>query len=96
MQLVSVKNKFQIVIPQALRKQAGVRVGDILEAKLERGKITFTPKSVVDRGIAESLADFKAGRSYGPFNTAEDLVASLHRESTKLQRKNKSKRPTRK
>jgi len=96
MQLVAVKNKFQIVIPQALRKQAGVRVGDILEAKVERGKITFTPKSIVDRGIAESLADFKAGRSIGPFNSAKELVASLHAESAKLGRRKATKRTTRK
>ena len=29
----------------------------------EAGKITFTPASVVDRGVADSLADFAAGRS---------------------------------
>jgi hypothetical protein len=29
-------------------------------------RITFTPKSTVDRGIAESLADFAAGQSLWP------------------------------
>jgi hypothetical protein len=37
-----------------------------------------------DRGIAESLADFKAGRSYGPFSSARDLVAFLRREALKV------------
>ena len=96
MQLVAVKNKFQVVIPQALREQIGINVGDMLEAKVERGKITFTPKSVVDRGIAESLADFEAGRSFGPFKTADDLIASLHKESTKLAVRKKAKRAARK
>jgi hypothetical protein len=45
-----------------------------------------TPKSVVDRRIAESLADFKAGRSYGPFKSARDLVVSLRREAIKIPR----------
>ena len=96
MQLVAVKNKFQIVIPQALREQIGINVGDMLEAKVERGKITFTPKSVVDRGIAESLADFEAGRSFGPFKTADALISSLHKESTKLATRKKAKRAVRK
>lgn len=83
MALVAVKNKYQVVIPQKLREEVGIEVGDLLEAKVERGKITFTPKSVVDRGIAESLADFKAGRAYGPFDTAADAVASMKRELRK-------------
>lgn len=96
MQLVWVKNKFQVVIPQAVRDKIGIHVGDVLEAKVERGKITFTPKSVVDRGIAESVADFEAGRSYGPFKSAEDLVGSLHRETAKLAARKKAKRTARK
>ena len=96
MQLVAVKNKFQVVIPQALREQIGIHVGDMLEAKVERGKITFTPKSVVDRGITESLADFEAGRSFGPFKTADALIASLHKESIKLAARKKAKRASRK
>jgi AbrB family looped-hinge helix DNA binding protein len=63
MPVVTVKNKYQVVLPQALREQVGVKVGDLLEAKVERGRITFTPKAPVDRGIAESLKDFKQGRS---------------------------------
>jgi AbrB family looped-hinge helix DNA binding protein len=96
MQLVAVKNKFQIVIPQSLREQIGISVGDMLEAKVERGKITFTPKSVVDRGIAESLADFEARRSYGPFKSADALITSLHKESAKLTARKKAKRAPRK
>jgi len=78
MPLVTVKDKDQVVVPAMVRKQAGIRVGDLLEAKVERGKVTFTPKSVIDRGIAESLEDFKRVRAYGPFETAEDMIASLH------------------
>ena len=87
MTLVSVRNKYQVVIPCNVRRKIGLSVGDLLEAAVERGKITFTPKSVVDRGIAESLADFKEGRSYGPFATSAELVSSLHREAAKLRPK---------
>ena len=89
---MSVKNKFQIVIPAKVRKQAGIKVGDLLEAKVERGKLTFVPKAIVDRGIAESLEDYKKGRVYGPFDTAEEMIASLHRNAKKLRRRKKSNR----
>jgi AbrB family looped-hinge helix DNA binding protein len=51
MAIVTVKNKYQVVIPQAVRKQLGINQGDVLEAKAERGKLTYTRKSVVDRVI---------------------------------------------
>ena len=41
--LVKVKTKYQVTLPTALREQIGVGVGDLLEAKVEKGKITFTP-----------------------------------------------------
>ena len=87
MSIVTVKKKYQVVIPASVRAQVGVSVGDLLEAKAEKGKITFTPKSLIDRGIAESLEDFKHGRSYGPFDSAEGMIASLHRNVKKLRAK---------
>ena len=84
MPIVTVKNKYQVVIPAKVREQVQIAIGDLLEAKFEKGKITFTPKSLVDRDIAQSLEEFKSGRSYGPFDTHEEFVASLHKESKKL------------
>ena len=92
MTLVAVKNKYQIVIPAKVRKEAGIKVGDLLEAKFERGKITFVPKALIDRGIAESLEDYKKGRVYGPFDTAEEAITSLQRNAKKLRRRKKSNR----
>jgi AbrB family looped-hinge helix DNA binding protein len=80
---VKVKTKYQVTLPTALREKAGVRIGDLLEAKVEHGKITLTPKTLIDRGIAESLEEYKKGQTYGPFSTAEDLVSSLHRSVRK-------------
>jgi len=96
MALVSVKSKYQVVIPRDVREAVGVEVGDLLEANVEAGKITFTPKSAVDRGIAESRADFAAGRSFGPFKTDKELIDSLHRESARARSKTKAKRKPRK
>jgi len=95
MSLVTVKNKFQIVIPQSVRDQIGINVGDTLEAKALRGRIVFEPKAVVDRGIAESIAQFKAGRNYGPFDTHAQFLAALHKEARKPTARKSKKRPAR-
>ncbi len=77
MPLVTVKNKYQVTLPVRLRERAGLRVGDLLEAKIERGKITLTPKSVVDRRIDEGIEDIRAGRFIGPFSTAKEAMKAL-------------------
>ena len=89
MAIVTVKNKYQVVIPQSVRDQVGVNIGDLFEAAVEKGKITLTPKSLVDRGVAESIAEFKAGRGRGPFGTQAAFLDSLHREARKVGTKKK-------
>jgi AbrB family looped-hinge helix DNA binding protein len=84
MQLVTVKTKYQIVIPRAIREQAGVGVGDLLEAKVEKGKITFAPKSVLDRHLAEGFEDLKKGRTHGPYKSAKDAIAALEVRARRL------------
>jgi len=34
-------------------------------------------KSLVDKGIAEGLADVKAGRTYGPFDSVDEMIISI-------------------
>jgi bifunctional DNA-binding transcriptional regulator/antitoxin component of YhaV-PrlF toxin-antitoxin module len=80
--LVRVKEKFQVTLPNELRLKAGLVVGDFLEVGIERGGvITLTPKSLVDRHIAEGLADLKAGRVHGPFRSADEAVAALDKRA---------------
>lgn len=83
MSLVTIKNKYQVVIPQSLRVKARLNIGDLLDAKIEDGKITLTPKTAIDRGIAESLKDFRKGHFYGPFNSANEAIASMKAEVKK-------------
>ena len=87
MAIVTVKNKYQVVIPRSVRDQIGIHIGDLLEARVERGKVTFSPKSVVDRAIAEGLEDIRKGRVRGPFDTVDDMLASLKGKSGKSARK---------
>ena len=79
MPLVTVKTKFQVTLPTAVRRRAGVSVGDILEAKVEGKKITLTPKGLIDRELALALAEVRKGRVHGPFESAKEMIAALHR-----------------
>ena len=52
MPLVTVKKKFQVVIPQEVREVLQIGEGDILEAQVEDGRLVYTPKQVSDRAAA--------------------------------------------
>jgi AbrB family looped-hinge helix DNA binding protein len=83
MSIVTVKNKFQVVIPQGVREEIGIAIGDILEARAERGRVVFVPKAVIDRGIAQSMAEFESGRAQGPFESHAEFIKALHERRKK-------------
>jgi AbrB family looped-hinge helix DNA binding protein len=91
MELVTVKTKFQVVIPQSIRKRMRLDIGDLLEASFENGKITFTPKTVIDRHLAEGLEDLAHGRTHGPYESAIEATSALERRTEK-RNKNPRKR----
>jgi hypothetical protein len=39
----------------------------------------YTPaqRRIIDARLAESEADYKTGRSYGPFNTADEMITDM-------------------
>ncbi|HYW45687.1 MAG TPA: AbrB/MazE/SpoVT family DNA-binding domain-containing protein [Bryobacteraceae bacterium] len=98
---VTVRNKTPLVVPPAVRRQAGLKSGEELEFKVSGRVITILPttrtddeytpaqRRTIDRGIAKSEKDYREGRSYGPFQTHEEFIASLHAEAAKLRRKKK-------
>ena len=47
MDIVAVKTKFQIVIPQHIREQVKVEIGDLLEAGVKDGKIIFEYENTI-------------------------------------------------
>jgi AbrB family looped-hinge helix DNA binding protein len=81
MELVTVKTKFQVVIPQSIRKRVRLDVGDLLEASFENGKITLTPKTVIDRHLAEGIEDLARGRTHGPYGSAAEAISALERRA---------------
>lgn len=92
MELVTVKTKFQVVIPQSIRKRVRLDIGDLLEAAFENGKITFTPKTVIDRHLAEGLEDIAQGRTHGPYESAAEAASALERRAAKRNRNPKKRK----
>jgi AbrB family looped-hinge helix DNA binding protein len=90
MPLVKVKPKYQVTLPTKVREQIGLDVGDILEAKVERGKITLTPQALIDRRIAEGLEDIRKGREHGPYSSVAEALAAFRKRTRKSS--NRSKR----
>jgi AbrB family looped-hinge helix DNA binding protein len=89
MSIVTVKNKYQVVIPRSVRDKVAVKVGDLFEADVEKGKITLTPKSLVDRRIGEGLEDIKRGREYGPYSSVEEAMAAFQNRAAKVAKRAK-------
>jgi bifunctional DNA-binding transcriptional regulator/antitoxin component of YhaV-PrlF toxin-antitoxin module len=102
---VIVKSKTDLVVPRSVRRRAGIRAGDQIEFKVSGRVINIIPKlpsaddeytpderRVIDARLAESDEDLKAGRSFGPFDTAEGMIASMKAEMKKRPAGAKSKR----
>jgi bifunctional DNA-binding transcriptional regulator/antitoxin component of YhaV-PrlF toxin-antitoxin module len=93
---VTVKNKTGLTVPEVVQRQAGIRIGDRLEFKVSGGIINIIPKlpsaddeytptqrKILNAQLAEDLADIKAGRTAGPFNSAGEMIAHMKSELKK-------------
>lgn len=81
MPVVKVMRHRQVAIPKELFETLALEVGDYLEVKVEKGKLVYVPKELVDRktaqAIDEALEDIKAGR-VKRFTDVEDLIKELN------------------
>ncbi len=73
----------QVVIPKKLHDRLGLKAGDYLEVSLERDRLVFAPKALIDKRIAEGLRDLRAGRTLGPFRSADKAMKALKRKTTR-------------
>lgn len=78
----------QVTLPAPIRKELGIREGDIIEITIEDEKAVLLPKKLVDASQAyfwtkewqdaekEASEDIEAGR-VKTFDTADELVKEL-------------------
>ena len=83
----------ELIVPTSVRRKAGMRTGDKVRFTVSGRAISIVPyqdeytpaeRRAVNRGIAQSLKEYREGNAAGPFATAEALVADLHTESARL------------
>ena len=92
-----VKRKTPIVVPESLRRRSGIKAGDRLEFKVSGGIISIIPKlpsaddeytpaqrRIIDGQLKEGLEVVRKGRTYGPFNPAEEMSASIEANIKKM------------
>ena len=102
-----IKEKHRIVVPESVRLSARLKAGDEVEFPATPAVITIIAKRPVvedqdtpaqreflDSKLAEGLADVKAGRLYGPFETNGEMINFLHAQAAnaKPEATSKSKR----
>ena len=81
MNLLKVKTKYQVTLPTEIRTVLGLKEGDMLGVAIESGRIVLTPKSIIDKRLAEGLADIAAGKVHGPYKSVKAMMASLHQNA---------------
>jgi AbrB family looped-hinge helix DNA binding protein len=89
--------KFEVVIPKELRRAAKLKVGDFLRAELRSNGILLKPavieqvkfRNELERHLREAEQDRKRGLVYGPFESAEELLDSLHKGVKRLRKRSR-------
>ena len=89
---VVVTSNNELVVPKSVRRKAGIRTGDKVRYTVSGRVISIVPsdddytpaeRRAIAHGIAASEKDYKEGKSFGPFKTHAEFLASLHSESTR-------------
>ncbi|MBZ5622965.1 MAG: hypothetical protein LAQ69_30160 [Acidobacteriia bacterium] len=97
-----------LVVPPSVRRRAGIKAGDQLEFQVSRRRITilarpavrddeYTPgeRRAIEREMATGLEDIRKGRTCGPFNTVEEMAASIEGYIKKSRQAAKKSKPAR-
>src|SRR5439155_9055081 len=92
MPIGNIGQRRQLVIPNEIFDALGLRTGDFVEIQRVKGTVVIKPKKIVDADevltpaqkatidvrLAEGLRDLQEGRVYGPFESVDAMVQSLH------------------
>ena len=88
---VKVRSKHSVTIPEDVRRQVRVKIGDRVEVTAEDGRIIIRPVIEIPREQAwhwtrewqtkerQADEDIAAGRLSGPFRSGKALIRSLKR-----------------
>jgi AbrB family looped-hinge helix DNA binding protein len=93
-ELIQVRKKAQVTLPQSVRRALNIEEGDFLDVKVKDGEIVLRVKKLVDKeqawfwtkrwqeGEREAEEDIRAGRIHS-FESAKEAIAFLRKRSKK-------------
>ena len=93
-ELVQLRKKSQITLPQSIRQELGIEEGDVFDIKVRDGEIVLRAKKVIDKdqawfwsrrwqaGERQAEEDIRAGRVQ-KFNDSNEAIGFLHKQTTK-------------
>lgn len=97
-ELVQLRKKAQLTLPQSVREKLGIEEGDVMDVQVRDGEIVLKVKRLVDKeqawfwserwqqGEGEAEDDIRAGRVHN-YPDAKSVVAFLHKQSGNKQRR---------
>lgn len=94
MPIMRLGQRRQVVIPKEICEDLNLQEGDFVEVTKAEGMVVIKPKKLVDaddlltpaqradidKGLTEAEEDIKEGRVYGPFDSVDAMLRSLHAE----------------
>lgn len=98
--IVQVRKKAQVTLPQSIRQELGIEEGDYLDIQVRSGEIVLKVKKLVDKeqawfwtrrwqeGEKEAEEDIRAGRLHS-FANADETIDFLHKQAAEADRKAK-------
>jgi len=98
MEILQIRKKFQITLPQPIREELGLEEGDYVAAEVRDEEIVLRPKRLIDKSQAwfwaeqwqaaerEAEQDLAGGRVH-EFPTAKEAIAFLHRRADDEERR---------
>jgi AbrB family looped-hinge helix DNA binding protein len=93
-ELIQVRKKAQVTLPQSVRQALNIEEGDFLDVRVNDGEIVLRVKKLVDKeqawfwtrrwqeGEREAEEDIRTGR-VDRFDNAKEAVAFLHKRAKK-------------
>jgi AbrB family looped-hinge helix DNA binding protein len=98
-ELIQVRKKAQVTLPQSIRKKLGIEEGDFLDIQVKNGDIVLRLKKLVDseqawfwtkrwqEGEREAEEDIRSGQVHR-FTDAKSAIQYLHDQSGNKSKKN--------
>ena len=97
-ELIQVRKKSQVTLPQSVRQELGIKEGDYLDIHIRNGEIVLKAKALIDKqqmwfwserwqqGEAEAQENIRKGHTH-KFSDAASAIDFLHDKASKRSHK---------